>query len=145
MNSGTSPGDLAERVNSGTIPGDFAERVNLGTNPRDLAENVNSSISPRDLAERVKSCTNPGDLAENVNSGTSPGDLAERLRPHLFILPLFHFSLGSPLATQRPLEAPKASSKKLKRHPWKLRRPHPRGRSMHRLSRPMIRLGGTRR
>ncbi|RRT47815.1 hypothetical protein B296_00028392, partial [Ensete ventricosum] len=65
VNSGTNPGDLAERVNSGTNPGDLVEKVNSGTNPEDLAEKVNSG-------------TNPGDLAEKVNSGINPGDLAER-------------------------------------------------------------------
>ncbi|RWW14884.1 hypothetical protein GW17_00021311 [Ensete ventricosum] len=77
VNSGTNPGDLAERVNSGANPEDLAERVNSGTNPGDLAERVNSSTNPGDLAERVNSATNPGDLAEMVNSGTNPGDLAE--------------------------------------------------------------------
>ncbi|RWW47408.1 hypothetical protein BHE74_00046605 [Ensete ventricosum] len=65
-------------VNSGTSLGDLAEKVNLGANPRDLAKRVNSGTNPGDLAERVNSGTNPGDLAERVNSGTNPMDLAEK-------------------------------------------------------------------
>ncbi|RZR91344.1 hypothetical protein BHM03_00019442, partial [Ensete ventricosum] len=92
MNSGTNPGDLAERVTSDTNPRDLAERVSSGTNLEDLAERVNSSTNPgdlaervtlgtnrRDLVERVSSGTNLEDLAERVNSGTNPRDLAERM------------------------------------------------------------------
>ncbi|RZS09635.1 hypothetical protein BHM03_00040743 [Ensete ventricosum] len=79
VNSGTSPGDSAEKVNSGTNPGDLAEKVNSGTNPGDLAEKVNSGTSLGDLVERVNSGTNPGDSAEKVNSGTNPGDLAKKV------------------------------------------------------------------
>ncbi|RWW05768.1 hypothetical protein GW17_00030933, partial [Ensete ventricosum] len=79
LNSGTNPGDLAEKVNSGTNPGDLAEKVNSGTNPGDLTERVNSGTNPGDLAERVNSGTNLEDLAEKVNSGTNPKNLAERV------------------------------------------------------------------
>ncbi|RWV82069.1 hypothetical protein GW17_00056462 [Ensete ventricosum] len=77
-NSGTNPGDLAERVNSGTNPGDSVEGANSGTNPGDFCREKNSGTNPGDLAKRVNSGTNPGDFAERVNSGTNPGDLAER-------------------------------------------------------------------
>ncbi|RWW05329.1 hypothetical protein GW17_00031401, partial [Ensete ventricosum] len=79
VSSGTNLGDLAERVNSSTNPGDLAKRVTLGTNRRDLVERVSSGTNLEDLAERVNSGTNPRDLAERMSSGTNPKDLAERV------------------------------------------------------------------
>ncbi|RWV77652.1 hypothetical protein GW17_00061490, partial [Ensete ventricosum] len=77
-NSGTNHGDLAERANSGTNHGDLVKRTNSGTNLGDLVERANSGINHRDLAERANSGTNPGDLAERANSGINHGHLAER-------------------------------------------------------------------
>ncbi|RRT66395.1 hypothetical protein B296_00040224 [Ensete ventricosum] len=151
LNSGTNPGNLAKKVNSSTNPRDLAEKVNSCTNSGDLVERVNSGINSGDLAERVNSGTNLGDLAEKVNSGTNPGDLAERsvsestgrLSEEEFVLVgRLKGILSSLCAIKEMTELWLVKAFLLRGKP---RRPHRRGRSMHRLSKLMIRLGDTRR
>ncbi|RWW62668.1 hypothetical protein BHE74_00030192 [Ensete ventricosum] len=74
-NSGTNPGDLAERANSGIDLGDLAERANSGTNPGDSIVKMTSSDSSSSV--RVVASSGSGEASrcdpEVGSSGASSG------------------------------------------------------------------------